>query len=191
MKKALIASILGIAVSVASSYGQGYIVMENYYNGGVDPSSAVYSTISFGGQPVGANWSAELLFRIGANPFVVVAGSATHFYPGSTTGGSPLTDGAGLFLGANQVIPGYVSGSVDFMLQVFNGTDFATSSLKGTSPIFTINGLQTNPLLPANDLINQGAGGGLQPLNIVVPEPTTLALAGLGSAALLIFRRRK
>ena len=26
---------------------------------------------------------------------------------------------------------------------------------------------------------------------IIIPEPTTLALAGLGAAALLIFRRRK
>jgi hypothetical protein len=35
------------------------------------------------------------------------------------------------------------------------------------------------------------AGDGFQSFSIVVPEPTSFALAGLGAAALMIFRRRK
>jgi len=191
MKKALIASILGIAASVATSYGQGYIVMESYYNDGVNP--AHFSAIQAQGLGyLGANWSAQLLYSIGGNPFQLAAGSQQSFYPGSQTGvGDPLTTGAGIFIGPNVTIPGYVSGSVSFIVQVFNGATYASSSIKGDSLAFSIASLQTNPLLPAGDLINNNAGGGLQPFTVPVPEPSTFALAGLGSAAMLIFRRRK
>jgi len=41
------------------------------------------------------------------------------------------------------------------------------------------------PPVPAGNL------SGMPSVNLTVPEPTTLALAGLGAASLLIFRRRK
>ena len=40
-------------------------------------------------------------------------------------------------------------------------------------------------------IISSNPGEGLQSFGIVVPEPTSFALAGLGAAALMIFRRRK
>lgn len=39
--------------------------------------------------------------------------------------------------------------------------------------------------------IGTPSGFGLRPLGVVVPEPSSLALAGLGAAAMLVFRRRK
>jgi hypothetical protein len=60
----------------------------------------------------------------------------------------------------------------------------------GRSPEFTINSIGGVVNTPPNIV---GAGG-LQSFSIVIaniPEPTTVALAGLGAAALLIFRRRK
>jgi hypothetical protein len=44
-------------------------------------------------------------------------------------------------------------------------------------------------ILPGGGIGNAG----LSPMgvNVVVPEPTTFALLGLGAAGLLIFRRRK
>jgi hypothetical protein len=41
------------------------------------------------------------------------------------------------------------------------------------------------------NIVSSTAGQGLQSFAIGVPEPTTAALAGLGAAALLVFRRRK
>src|SRR5262245_20917173 len=162
MKKALLVSILGISMSAVSSFGQGYIVMENYYNSGVDSSTAHYVALALspGGPYLGADWSADLLYSIGGNPFALAAGSQTHFYPGSQTGvGDPISTGAGIFMAGTVTIPGYVSGPVQFQVRVFNGVDFASSALRGNTPIFTIASLQTNPLLPAGDLINNNAGG--------------------------------
>jgi hypothetical protein len=80
---------------------------------------------------------------------------------------------------------------------------FATAELAevgagyfGYSPIFTFTP-SANPLV-YNSLVN--AGGTAQsswaaaPILVnhnPVPEPTSMALAGLGAASLLIFRRRK
>ncbi len=191
MKRAIVASILGIAASVATSYGQGYIVMENYYNDGVN--GAHYSGVQLGGQYVGSTYSADLLVSLnGGVTFTPVAGSLTGFYPNSTTGGNPLTDGAGTFLGANQTILGYTSGSAQFIVEAFNGSSYASSSIRGQSAVFTVASLQTNSLLQAGDLINNNAGGGLQPFSVVpVPEPASFALLGLGAASMMIFRRRK
>jgi PEP-CTERM motif len=58
--------------------------------------------------------------------------------------------------------------SAPFVLQNIGGTTF------------------TPPLI-----VSSIPGQGLQSFGIGIPEPTTVALAGLGAAALLIFRRRK
>jgi len=124
MKKALVASLLGIALNVASSYGQGYIVMENYKVVGVTP---VFSGVTYGagsgaktGQFVGAaqGWKADLLFSLdGGTTFNLAAGSQTAFFGTSNDGGTPTTDGAGSFLGGNITIPGYTSGTVKSSLK--------------------------------------------------------------------------
>jgi hypothetical protein len=61
----------------------------------------------------------------------------------------------------------------------------------GKSPLFNLAQIGGDVNTPPN-LFNAGAGG-LQSFNLyfAVPEPTMAALAGLGAAAMLIFRRRK
>jgi len=55
----------------------------------------------------------------------------------------------------------------------------------GMSPIFTVNSI-------GGDFNTPPTLTGLQSFNIYfIPEPSTFALAGLGAAALMIFRRRK
>lgn len=60
----------------------------------------------------------------------------------------------------------------------------------GRSAEFTINNIGGLVNTPPN-IVSSTAGQGLQSFAIGVPEPTTAALAGLGAAALLVFRRRK
>jgi hypothetical protein len=202
MKKALVASLLGIALNVASSYGQGYIVMENYQL--VNGTTPVFSGVTYGsqsaknGQFVGAasGFTLDLLYSLsGGTPGTLAAGSQASFFQNSHDGGTPTTDGAGTFFGPTVTIPGYTSGPVNFVVEAFNGSDYASSAVRGQSATFTINSLQTNPLLAPDDLLQLNGGTtptGLQAFSVnPVPEPGIFALAGLGAAALMAFRRKK
>jgi len=60
----------------------------------------------------------------------------------------------------------------------------------GRSAEFTLASIGGGNNSPPN-IVSSTAGQGLQSFAIGVPEPTTAALAGLGAAALLVFRRRK
>jgi len=135
MKKALIASLLGIALNVTSSHAQGYIVMENYKVVGTTP---VFSAVTYtpGGQYVSAasGFKADLLFSLnGGVTFNLAAGSQTAFL--GSNSGTPTTDGAGTFVGPNVTIPGYTSGSAQFIVEVYNGTSYAAgnTTLRGLS----------------------------------------------------------
>jgi hypothetical protein len=217
MKKVLVAAILGIALNVTMSYGQGYIVMENYTLAGAGGTTPVYAGVTYGAS-AGANagkfvgnasgFKADLLYSLdGGTTYTTLAGSATPFYVNggvpSQDGGSPTTDGAGSFLGATLTIPGYTSGAVVFEVRAFNGADYASSvtggKYFGTSNPFTISSLNNNQALPSGDLLNASGtvpftgttSSGLQPFVVNVPEPTVFGLAGLGAAGLMAFRRRK
>jgi hypothetical protein len=68
----------------------------------------------------------------------------------------------------------------------------STGALKivGHSDPFVLAQIGGTTFTPPNT-VSSTPGQGLQSFAIVIPEPTTVALAGLGAAALLIFRRRK
>lgn len=103
-------------------------------------------------------------------------------------------------------IPGTVAGQTDIWIQFKGwsasfGSDWVAASTLGTW--FGVSSIHNvGPLGPGTGpglSIWQGAAGtasatiqafGLNPVGII-PEPTTMTLAGLGIASLLIFRRRK
>jgi len=67
------------------------------------------------------------------------------------------------------------------------------SSMIGISPVFTTASGNPTTTPPGTAISISGTFTGMGPLglaNVVVPEPTSFALAGLGLAALLVFRRR-
>lgn len=209
MKKALVAAILGIALNVTTSHAQGFIVFENYVvaTGGTPVFSGVTYAAGNGaksGQFVGAasGFKADLLVSLnGGSSYSLVAGSQTPFYgtynlaaANSQDGGSPTTDGAGSFIGPKVTIPGYTSGAVSFIVEAFNGATYAGSQFNGQSAAFTINSLTTDPLATPGNIMNLSGTTpqGLQPFSVnTVPEPSIFALAGLGAAGLMAFRRKK
>jgi hypothetical protein len=216
MKRKLIASILGIAACsamVATSYGQGQITFANYASGetavGAVPSPSAPITFGAGsgalvgtalGSDVGSGFSAELLYQYAgmtggsAGP---VAGYDLAQDGGGNTAIAPFypKSAGGLFEfngpnGSLVSIPGstQTQASVSFIVYVF-GTVNATSYV-GQSAVFT-----QNLANPASDLFNNGI---LTPGAVLttftaspVPEPSTIALLGLGAASLVAIRRRK
>jgi hypothetical protein len=207
MKKLIVASVLGIAASIAvttKTQAQGNIIFGNYNN-------SVQAPVTFSGAPsggltagedVGSEFSLDLLYSFGASLGTTYTdesfGQTYAFY--GTDGGSPGTDGAGLVqngLSITAQIPGYTTGTIDIILEAYNGATYTASTIRGQSGVVQLSNLATAVNhLTSGDLFSDN-GSVVTPLTAftvspaVVPEPTTLALAGLGGAALLALRRKK
>jgi hypothetical protein len=188
MKRSLVAAILGLA-AVCSSYGQGHVLISNYVvspysqvfwgpgqgprgNQAVLGSEAVTLTIWFGEGVLPAS-----SLQAGPSFSILTSGGSEVYNPGSGHGPG------GYYLVPDFSLPTWAAGDT-FTFQVRAtgaGIDAATS----VSPLWQENAAIAALALPAN---NGTFSAGLA---VFVPEPSTFALAGLGSAALLIFRRRK
>jgi len=148
----------------------------------------------YGGAPLsGAQYTAQLWAGAGGiadpNSLVLVAGSTTSF----------LDPQAGVFIEVdNLVIPGVGAGlPATFQIRVFDtttGATFAAATTKGASALVQsppLGGVDTDgtPFITPDT----ATPGGFVSFSLtgVVPEPSSFALAGLGAAAMLIFRRRK
>jgi len=196
MKRAIIASILGIAASVASvssTSGQGYIVFSNY-------GYTTYARVTFtpSGPGVDSDYYAVLYYFLGtANPITpsyldpVTAYGFTQ-NAGQTqinTGQFASPAGAGFFTGGAVIIPDYVSGPITFIVGAYNSVyppsgDYASAFYRAHSASFTLNSIATGAL-PVPEF-----GPGFQPFSII-PEPSAAALGVLGLVSLLILRRRR
>jgi len=194
MKKSLIAPILGLAVSVVSSHGQGSVFFDNYNSNAGAGAQITYNAASTGlSGPIGG-FTAALYYELGTatadpgndNAVVNVALSAlTATGPNAgLTPAYPTSIGNGYFSGPVVTIPGYASGAVTFEIVAFNGANYQASAVRGRSGSFTETSLATGTT-PAAYFANNPT---FQVFG--VPEPTTIALAGLGMAGLLAFRRR-
>jgi len=207
MKRAILASIMGAAASLAvvsQTQAQGTVFFANYSNGG-----QLQAPVTYSGQPLnglvngekvgtggaGANFTANLLYSFGPNLGTVYSGGLPVASFIAANGDD--ANGAGLFgVQANTVtIPGYSSGTVDFIVQVYNGADYNSSSIRGQSGVVTLANLATAAnSLPTGSLLsdNTSATVPLTAFSVApVPEPTVFALAGLGAAAIMAIRRKK
>jgi hypothetical protein len=203
MKKILVASILGIVATIATankSQAQGSVFFGNYTGGGATAPVTYTGAASGGfvnGETIGGGaFKAELLYSFGGALGVTYSdtGITASFVanPGDT-----VANGGGLFGGfGNQVsIPGYTSGTVDFIVQVFNGASYNAATIRGQSGVVTLSTLATAAnQLPTGGLMSDN-GNATAPLTAftvaAVPEPTVFAMAGLGAAALMAIRRKK
>jgi len=181
------------AVAATSSYGQGSTFFSSYTaNQGVGATTSIFG----GGGLVGIPWTAQLYYSLGtvsdpvneSDPTSItspitgltpLAGALAAYDNSGAATGAP---GMGFFDGGVVLIPGYTSGPVTFEIWASGG---ATGS--GRSGSWTESAI-SGPGLPAG---NFGDNGTMPNFVVVVPEPTTLALAGLGALASFVAKGRK
>jgi hypothetical protein len=184
MKRSIIAGILGVATA-ATAFGQGHIVMSNY-------TTAPYNQVYWGsgpnaGQAVQASQGLTFQVFYGAG----VQSSYGALTPGATfqidntitTGYDPGAGHGpgGYYINVEQLLPTWTAGATfTFGYEVISGGT-------GQSALWQ----ESANIVPAANSPQQSQSFGLAATPVVVPEPTTMALAGLGAASMLIFRRRK
>jgi PEP-CTERM motif len=193
VKKSVFLAALGLAYSVATSYGQGYVLFSSYSANGLVGAS---TTIVENGQLVGPAWHAELYYALGtvSDP-VNFSSVASIISPVSSA--LTLVQGVsaqyanygpadlGYFDDGRIEIPDYTSGPITF--EVFAST--YDGSGRGRSGSFTMDVI-AGPRQPASLFGDNG-----QPMPnffvSILPEPSTLAMAGLSGLVWLVMRRRK
>src|ERR1017187_6699904 len=206
MKKlTLIAAMSALAFG---AFAQGTIVANNsgttlFQTNGAAAGGAVgsfYFALLTGGEYTGSNPSTQLSSLLSTWTFTGVIGTNT-----ATAGRLSSGSGLGVTMLSQANWPVYQTNSF-IVIAVANGNVWSTAGFFGISAVGdqTAGGTDPNTLatVPAPNIfgaaangvggINQIQGGGFNMLAVTAtPEPGTLALAALGGASLLMFRRKK
>jgi hypothetical protein len=212
MKKTIIAISAVVALGI-SSYGQWYIEINNFDNSGTFGSwtdgfhysplvthnglffttdTAAQAQNISGGEAYGTQMGQDFSFALYGG---ATAGTVTTLI-GSFTGAAIAGDnyGWGQLQGPSgaAVIPGSSPLSTVY-LQIFawEGSTYATfaaalgNTWAGSSGVFSnpSSSSASNPIIPSLS--------GMPDVILMIPEPSTIALAGLGGLSLLLIRRRK
>jgi len=194
MKK--LAAVLCLSALTTGAFAQGLVDFINSattlstYN--VTAGSAAVST----GGPVGSWYYGLLISSSPSGPFSFSGAYGTNIAA------------AGRFFGGSSVaVTGWAAGaSMSYEVAAWSASlgatwkpGWLTGNFGGVSGNFGLSSIATqvsggagSPASPPTPLFG-GANGIQTGFNapVTVPEPTSMALAGLGAAALLIFRRRK
>jgi hypothetical protein len=191
MKKSIILGVLGLTACAAATYGQGFIALDNY-------SSAAHPTITSALQPAGitSGYTVGLYFALGTvaadaaagnglvNPLLALGSGqgATESFIGAAYPGEFVSSAN---FQATAATPGSGGTTVTLEVIAYNGASYANSTIRGHSAAFQIPAL-------AGTAFPNFAGDYMSTFAVsAVPEPTTLALAGLGGLASLVALRRK
>jgi hypothetical protein len=201
MKKYL--SVLAVAAMAAyatSAFAQGTVVFNNgtgLVKQWTDPANSTLINVPKGGGQVQLYWAAQ---GTAYTPWTAALSSAAWQ---TANAGWKLenaigftTPAAGKFTGGTLTLnPLNAGGAIDYVVVGWTGNyasfdaALTASAMANVSSKFTsgTGNPTTSPPGTATPIADSFGGLTLQP----IPEPSTLALAGLGAAALLIFRRRK
>lgn len=199
MKKTLVATILGLATA-ASVLAQGRILL-NDSGSTTQPYPYITYGAGSGGSgniSVGDGFTVGFYYSATSATFDDLTGTAVPTSPFTLATGLGSTalinaDYPGLFDTPNEFTFPTADATYYMVVVAYNGADYASSTVRGHSAVFSI-----GPNLATGQGTTIGAdpgAGNMQGFQVfsttVVPEPSTFALAGLGLAGLLIFRRRK
>jgi len=184
MKRTLIASILGIAASVVSSYGNGFIWFNTYVVNNYHGAPVTYYP---GSSPVSGLWNVQMAYYVGTG--ITDPSSSNSLLSNWNLDGAVVNttffDKGYVAVSPSYSIPAYPSTGgvpVELEMLVFNGVSYAGSTIRAHSAAFTLPSIAVGVELPTT--MNGLVGFSL------IPEPSTFALAGLGAAGWLSFRRR-
>jgi len=204
MKKTLALAIVGLAAGLTtSSYGQGALRVDNYdtsgpyitYGPGTDGTAGTGLNSSY---TMGIYiWNA--LGNFVGSTLADPTGSADPTTLGSyilgTGAGSTAPFGYGGIPGAARagtawavpIVPGPTGGATITLIAVaYEGASYQPALYRGHSAAFSL--ITSDTTSPAPIQISTA----FSVFSVVpVPEPTTLALGGLGGLALLLMRRKK
>lgn len=192
MKKILLTTIA--AGCGLAAFGQGGVLLQNANN-----SSAHWNLVSSTGASAPVGTDVQLLWNNGTS-FVTVG----SVYTTTAANGDTASAGFGLYFygtGSPIIIPTYAPTGT-FEVQGWTGgfqsyaAAVAGGAYVGQTASFTAAEANeaTTPKGNALSITGNPATGSAWNGDLVlvpVPEPTTIALSGLGAAALLLFRRRK
>lgn len=204
MKKSIILGIISLAAGVATAYGQGYIMLDNYFNldapviyGPGIPANGVSGALGTPGAGLSSAWTVGLYWAPGTTGLSQAAGWGMP--DASLTLGTGLgstvvmaTQNAPGFPGYYSSIHPFNSGStlnttltLEIVVYPTAAGSYANASYRIHSAAFTMpTAAVTSPDPPST--------GDYMPGQLFqTPEPTTLALGGLGLAALMLARRNK
>lgn len=185
MKRVLISSILGLAATVATTYGQANFSYDTYNASNGAPQYQVQWSGSLAPVADSELFKADLVWSFGTVSGSIIGTPVKHT-PDTTLG---WIQGGFISLGTSA---SYATGTpLSMTLDIYQGASYAAALASTTLGHGQIN--WTEP----------GVGSGESPLTFTgmpdtaffvtvssVPEPTTIALAGLGMAALFVARRR-
>jgi len=138
---------------------------------------------SFAADPTGNSAIASLY----SGPGAVVVGSG-----GGSSGGiasaSDVFGAAGKYAPATTFNPGLGAGAtITLMVVAYNGASYQNATIRGHSTAFTMTTSVGTAFAANSGDFETDGGFSVTP----VPEPSVLALSGLGAAALMAIRRKK
>lgn len=184
MKKSVVLSILGLGVAAATTaYGQGGISIGNY----TAPFNTVVwgSTTPVAGNAVKSTDGVDLMLWFGQ-------GSLTQSIALPWNLDAQSAGYAGYYGPVTAVLQGFSTGQT-WSFQVRASGNSAWGPVAGNTPVWTesANIADITPSSPGGPPGTPGISAGSYGLTVdVVPEPSILALAGLGIAGVMAFRRR-
>ena len=197
MKRSIFFAVLGMAATVALSYGQGFVRFSSYTaNDGVGATTSF--ALGFTGL-VGTGYTAYLYYAFGtvsdsvdesslesilspvSPAFTLLSGVSAAYADSGGSIGVP-----GYFDGPVVTIPGYSGGPITF--EIFASD--ASGIFYGRSGSFTMDSIANSTSVQATFFGDNG-----EPMSnfyvTTLPEPSSLMLVGLGGlVSLMIFRRK-